>query len=477
MSQDLRNWLAKVDKLEELRTVEGADWRQEIGAVTHLNGKRTDGPALLFDRIKDYPKGFRVLSGAMLTPSRVAVTFGLPVTNSTKELLGTLRKKLHEWDSSLDKFPPRKVKKGPILENIDSGKKVNILKFPVPKWHEEDGGRFIGTGHTVITKDPDTGEVNLGTYRVQAHDATTTGLHISWAKHGWNHIKKYHDRGEAAPVCLSIGHHPAVLGVSAGAMDAGIDYHYLGAIMGAPFDVIEEEVTGLPVPADSEIVLAGWCPPDKTRTEGPFGEFTGYYASGARPDWIVEVKRVYFRNDPIILGAPPGRTHQDYSYYTAAMASAALHNDLEKVGVVNVKGVWNHEIGGGLFFTVCIKQTYGGHSKEAGLYALQLASRGNVIRRYIVVVDDDIDYTDLRDVVWAMCTRADPEKNIDIVRAGRSTPLDPLIRKPNESYAASHAVIDACKPWAWYNEFPKTVDLSDELAKKVQKKFGAKLEL
>jgi UbiD family decarboxylase len=477
MSEDLRDWLAEVEKMEEVRKIEGADWSWEIGAITDVSGKRDNAPAILFDKIKDYPEGFRVLSGSLLTPSRVALTFGLPVGQSAAELLGSLRQKLWEWEANMGKMTPKKVTSGPITENVRSGDKVNLFEFPVPKWHEKDGGRFIGTGHVVITKDPDTGVVNMGTYRVQAHDANTTGLHISRAKHGWNHINKYHARGQAAPVALSVGHHPLVLCTGAGPLDEGVDYRYLGAMMGEPVDIIEDEVTGLPIPADAEIVLVGWCPPDKTRTEGPFGEFTGYYASGARPDWIVEVERVYFRNNPILLGAPPGRGHMEYSYYTAVMAGAALHNELEKAGVVGVKGTWNHEIGGGLFVTVCIQQRYGGHSKEAGLYALQLTSKGNVIRRYVVVVDDDIDYTDLRDVVWAICTRADPEKDIDIIRGGRSTPLDPIIKKPAKAYTASRAIIDACKPWDWIEEFPEAISLSDEAATKVKERWGPALGL
>ncbi|MDP2744657.1 MAG: UbiD family decarboxylase [Dehalococcoidia bacterium] len=477
MSEDLRDWLGKVQSMEEVRTVEGADCGWEIGAITDLNGRRDNAPALLFDKIKDYPPGFRVLSGAFLTPARVALTLGLPPKENTAGLLASLRAKLSQWEEVAGKTPPRKVKTGPVMENIRTGKKINVFEFPVPKWHEADGGRFIGTGHVVITRDPDTGSVNLGTYRVQAHDANTTGLHIAHGKHGWMHVKKYHDRGQPAPVALSVGHHPLVLCLGAAPVAADVDYSYLGAMMGKPFDVIEDDVTGLPIPADAEIVLVGWCPPDKTRTEGPFGEFTGYYASGARADWVIEVQKVYFRNNPILLGAPPGRGHSETSYYESLMASASLHNALDKAGVVNVKGVWTHEMGGGLFVVVCIKQTYGGHSKEAGLYALQFISRGNVTRRFVVVVDDDIDYTDLKDVVWAMSTRCDPEKNIDIIRGGRSTYLDPLIKKPASAVVASRAIIDACKPWSWIKEFPEAISVSPETVNKVKAKWGAKLGL
>ncbi|MBM2832823.1 MAG: UbiD family decarboxylase, partial [Dehalococcoidia bacterium] len=190
-----------------------------------------------------------------------------------------LRSKLPKWEASLEKFKPKIVKTGPILENVLSGKDVDLLHFPVPLWHENDGGRYIGTGDAFITKDPDTGAVNLGAYRVMVCDRKTLTFHIQPTHHGMVHTAKYHARGQAAPMAISLGHHPLFLGISSRRVPEGTEYQYIGAIRGEPVEVIEEEVTGLPIPADSEIVVVGWCPPGKTRMEGPFGEGTGYYGS------------------------------------------------------------------------------------------------------------------------------------------------------------------------------------------------------
>ncbi len=133
---------------------------------------------------------------------------------------------------------------------------------------------------------------------------------------------------------VSVGHHPLIFAVAACEVphEPESEYHFAGAIREQPIRVIEEEVTGLPIPADNEMVIAGWCPPNKSMVEGPFGEWTGYYASGERLEPIIEVERIYYRSDPIILGSPPDQTPHDYSYFLGLIRSALLHNWLEKVG-------------------------------------------------------------------------------------------------------------------------------------------------
>jgi UbiD family decarboxylase len=379
-----------------------------------------------------------------------------------------------QWENSLDKFAPQVVNTGPVMENVLAGNDINVLKFPTPKWNDLDGGRYIGTGNAVITRDPDTGEVNLGTYRVMVHDKNTIGLHISPGKHGRIHMEKYHERGEACPVAVSVGHHPLIYRTACAFMPVP-EYNFIGAIMGEPVKVIEEEVTGIPIPAESEIVIAGWCPPDKTRMEGPFGEFTGYFAGGERPIPIIEVARVYYRNDPIILGSPPHRIRDDTTYHGRIHKSAVLYNELVKNGITDVRGVWT-DPGGIRLIVVSLKQRYAGHAKRAALIASQ-SPTGAYVGRYVIVVDEDIDPSNMEEVLWALCTRSDPEKDIDIIRKCWSTALDPIIRKPTNAFFNSRAIIDACKPYDWIDEFPQSVELSPELESRMKEKWGSILNL
>jgi len=464
---DLRDWLLKVEAMGELKKIDGADWNLEIGYMQDRKIRGDDTSVLLFDNIKGYPSGYRVVTTALNTPSRVALTFNLP-DGSKKELVDTFRQRLPQWEGKLQDFDPKIVKSGPVLENIDSGDKVDLLKFPTPKWHDLDGGRYIGTGCAVITRDPDTGEVNLGTYRVMIHDRKTAGLYISPGKHGRIHCEKYHSAGQPCPVVVSIGHHPLILALSASSVQE-CEYNWAGAIRGKPVEVVSEEVTSLPIPADSEIILAGWCPPGKSRAEGPFGEWTGYYGSMEREAPIIEIERIYYRNNPIILGRPPQRPGAGVDIvFKPIFDSALLHNELIKMGIPDVRSVWISEAAMTPLVIISIEQRFAGHAKRVALVASQSSTLQ--IGRYIVVVDEDIDPTNIQDVIWALCFRSDPAIDIDIVRKCRTTPLDPLHRAGAPLYT-SMAIIDACKPYDRIEEFPPAIQVDPKLANTFAEKW------
>jgi len=470
---DLRDWLAEVEKLGEVKHVDGADWDLEIGTVTALNAKKARPATLVFDKIRGYPAGYRVVTGVVNNAHKMCLVLNMEPTGSNNEFVHLLAKKLAAVEKKVNDFAPVTVKKGPVLENVQKGKEVDMFKFPVPKWHEDDGGRYIGTGHAVITRNKTNGRINLGCYRVAAHNKNTCGLHIAPGKHGRLDFEAYHEEGKPCPVLISAGHHPLFFALSGCEIphEALSEYHYAGALSGTAIDVINEEVTGLPMPANAEIVLAGWCPPGKMMDEGPFGEWTGYYAGGRLPERIIEVERVYYRNNPIILGGPPDRPPSDFSYSLNTMRSAMILNELTEHGVPDVKGVWLGDFGGQQWMVVSIKQRYAGHAKQTAVLVSQSLLSG-ATGRYVIVVDEDIDPTNDQEVLWAMCTRSDPEKDIDIIRRARSNALDPMVRKPTKAFFNSRAIIDACKPFEWIEDFPREIKISAELAESVKKKFG-----
>ncbi len=463
---DLREWLGKVEQIGKLRKIDGADWNLEIGCLELLNVQREDAPVLLFDNIKGYPSGYRVVSSTTSAPSTLGLTYNLPSDCSNQELVEHFRQKLPAWEKSNSsrEFPPKVVKTGPVLENILSGDEVDLFKFPTPKWHELDGGRYIGTGDCVITRDPDTGAVNLATYRIMVQEKRITGLYISPGKHGRIYMEKYHAQGKPCPVAVSVGHHPLQFWGCGG----NHDYEFIGAVRGEPVKVIKEEVTGLLIPAESEIVIVGWCPPDKTMVEGPFGEATGYYATKEQLAPIIEVERIYHRNNPIILGAPPGRVC-DSSYHHGIVGEVRLQNQLKANGISDVRGTYSLSRG---FRVISIKQRYGGHAKRAALIASS-DYRG----RYVIIVDDDIDPSNPAEVLWAICSRSDPEKDIEIIRGTWSSSLDTMIRKPTKRWVNTRAIIDACKPYDWIDEFQKDIRIDPALASKVKEKWGSILDL
>ncbi len=468
MFRDLREWLQEAEKLGQVKVAKGAHWNGEIGAITELVHRQRNKPAILFDEIPDYPSGYRVLVNTIGTNDRMALTWGLPFGLSTMELKEALRQKY----KSLEPIKPIVVSDGPVMENVMTGDQVDLFKFPSPKWHEHDGGRYIGTGSVDITIDPDEGWVNLGVYRVMLMDRNHVGFYISPGKHGRIQRAKYQSMNKPMPVAISCGHDPVIFLVGATEFPYGTsEYEYAGAIKGEPVPVIKAPITGLPIPATAEIVLEGYIMPGETRTEGPFGEWSGYYASDSRPEPIVDVKAVYYRNNPIILGAPASKPPSGQTFFRAFFRSILIEDELAKAGVPDVTGVWTHEVGGArLFLVVGIKQRYPGHAKQAAMVTA-FCHGGGYLGRYIVVVDDDIDVADLNEVMWALCTRVDPAKDIDIIRDCWSGALDPII-PVGEKGLSSRAIINACRPIQWIDKFPQVVGASPELTQKVMSKWG-----
>ncbi|MDP2726156.1 MAG: UbiD family decarboxylase [Dehalococcoidia bacterium] len=459
---DLRGWIQEAEGIGEIAVARGAHWNLEIGAITELARRQKNRPAILFDEIPDYPPGYRILVNALGSNDRMALTWGLPLGLSTMELKARLARKF----KSLDPIKPVVVSSGPVLENAMTGDQVDLFRFPTPQWHEHDGGRYIGTGSVDITIDPEDNWVNLGTYRVMIHDKNHVGFYISPGKHGRIQRAKYLSLNKPMPVAISCGHDPVIFLVGSGEFPFGVsEYDYAGAIKGQPIEVIKGPLTGLPIPATAELVLEGFVVPGETRKEGPFGEWTGYYGSDTRPEPVIEVKAVYYRHNPILLAAPPSKPPNEHAYFRALFRSILIEDDLVKAGIPDITGVWCHEAGGARFFVVvAIKQRYPGHAKQAAMTAA-FCHGGAYLGRYVVVVDDDVDISDLNEVIWAMCTRVDPVKDIEIIRDCWSGPLDPIIPVEDKGLS-SRAIINACRPIKWMDSFPKVVGASPELVEK-----------
>jgi UbiD family decarboxylase len=470
---DLRGWLRLVDELGELRTIRGAHWDLEIGAASEVSYRRQAPPALLFDDVEDYEPGNRVLSGSLSNARRLALTLRLGTDLDDRALVQALRSKPAAWIEAAAGFTPRAVAAGPVTENVLSGDNANLLRFAVPRWHEQDGGRYIGTGCTVITCSPDDPTaINGGAYRMQVQDeGRAASINIESGKHGAMHVREWFARESRAPVAASLGHDPIHLVAAGTEVPRGVsELDYVGAILGRPVDVVHGEVTGLPFPATSEIAVEGWLYPDQKRPEGPFGEWTGYYSGGVEPVLTMQVERVYHRDDPILLGAPPGKPPHDYSYMRSVMKSAMIHDALEGTGLPGLEGVWAHEVGGGRqLLVVAIHQQYAGHSRQAGLLTSQLPAAA-YMNKFVIVVDADVDPRSLNDVMWAVCTRTDPALDIDVLTRTWGSRVDPL-REPGAAPYNTRAVIDGCRPFERIDSFPVVAEASRELCDRVTAKW------
>ena len=480
---DLREWLRNVDTEGELERIHGADCDLEMSAIAEVlyrEGKQPL-PALLFDDIPGYPRGYRTLYGMWASPRRLAKSVGLSIDKfDYTSLVKGCMKQLSERRY----IPPKLVNTGPVLENVLTGNKIDLTKFPSPKFHELDGGRYIGTAVAVIQRDPDNGWVNLGTYRCMVVDRDHFTVHMTEGKHGRYLIdEKYGPRNQVMPIAIAIGTEQAVYYASGRDVSWNVsEYDFAGGIMGEPVEVIEGPYTKLPLPAHAEIVIEGEWLPGEMANEGPFGEWAGYYANLGRlpvPEPVIRVKTILHRNDPIITCMPPSAPPNEQSLFHGAFGSAEIWSKLELCNVPGIKGVWNHAVGSGILFNVIsIKQSFVGHPMQAGLIASQLVTLTHT-GAFTVVVDDDINPYDLYDVMWAVATRTDPERDIHIIPrcfAGSSDPCVPLEEKmkypkPPKPLSKGRAVIDACRPYAGKENWYPVARISSGLRQQVLDKW------
>ncbi len=471
--RDLRDWLDLVDGMGELKHVRGANSEEDIGAITEMLDHADESCCVLFDEIPNYQRGYRVLVNSMGSRRRQAVTLGLdPAAASHEQLLDFWRKLLKGFAP----LPPVVVKRGPVQENILRDNEVNLNRFPAPIWHPGDGGRFIGTASVNIMRDPDTGIINAGTYRNQVFDRNGIGIRVAPPHDGGIIKEKYMKRGKPCPIVTVVGSDPllflaaCVQGTSYG--DSELDW--AGGVRGCPIEVIEGEITGLPIPAHAEIALEGFITTDEFAKEGPYGEWMGYYQDGYPNDRIVRVHRVYYRDDPILLGCPQGKPPHEDNRFLAYLRAAMIWDQLEKAGVPGVCGVWAPPEGGNRLMTVvALKTQYVGHAKQAGLIASQ-CSGGIEMNRLTVVVDDHVDVTSMQDVLWAILARSDPERSVEIIKNTKGSRIDMAIA-PNqrEENANSRMIIDATTPFQWKNH-PLAGDIisTPERTRKILQRWG-----
>src|SRR5712691_10405158 len=261
-SSDLDAWLEKVEALGELKRISAqVDPDLEAATITYLVGGERS-PALLFENIKGHP-GHRALYNMIgCNLSRFCLMIGEQPVDHPLKAVRILQQKLGR------KMPPKEVPPEQAIcnQNIVEGDAIDIRIFPAQRMWPLDGGMYLGTGDAVVTKCPETGRVNVGTYRMMIKGPREVGVYTSPGKDATIDREKWWKMGK-----------PLLFLVSATSLPkTECEYDYYSGINGAPIEVLTSELTGLPLPARAEIVLEGFLYPDETFAEGPFGEFTGY---------------------------------------------------------------------------------------------------------------------------------------------------------------------------------------------------------
>ncbi len=465
---DLRDFVAQCEKVGQLKRVKTeVDWDLEISHICKIAEEKS-GPALLFENVKGYSSP--VLTGAFATTQRLAMILGKDPKLSLVELT-------KEWVnlSVKDVILAKEVKEGPIFENIVDGDKIDTFAFPSPKFYELDGGRYFGTAVFMVIQDPENGKVNLGTYRMGILDDKSVGVQILKGKTADRIMKKYAKQGKKMPACAIIGGDPLHIFASAATVSgAKSGYDVVSSLRGESVEIVKGQVTGLPIPAAAEIVLEGEIDPTQLRNEGPFGEYTGYYTEELIkpiPKPALDVKRVYYRNNPILWETSVGRPVGDQHMLYAFARNASLWMDLEKMQIPGIKSVYTlPEASGRFIVVVSVQQMYPGHADQVGA-AVIASNTGTYGVKMVIIVDDDIEADDLPRVWWALGTRYSPARGTQIINRGRSTPLDPAIGADEVKFITSRIILDATIPYEWKVK-PTEIKLNQPMLDKVKAKWN-----
>jgi UbiD family decarboxylase len=438
--EDLRSFIKTLEAENELlRVPMEVDWEYELaGWVRKSVDMRPKGPALLFENLKGYGPEHRVFSAGVASYPRFALALGLPKDTHPKKIIETFRQRIKKPQ------PPQLVKTGPVKENIIKGNDINLFKFPVPWWTPRDGGRYLGTWHGVVSKNPETGVQNTGMYRVMIYDKNHTGIgFLPFTQIGY-HYSIREKQNKPLEVAVVIGAEEVVPMVAGTGFPPDCDeFGMAGALRGEPLKLVQCETVDLEVPATAEIVLEGLLLPHDRRPEGPFGEHTGYHGGPVRMRPVFRVTAICHRNNPIFRGCLLGKpTTEDHTLYDVAYSAAAL-DMFDTHGPQGVTGVHCPPEGDSISsMVVAMKPHFIGHSRNVGRTVLS-SSVGKYMK-YVVVVDDDIDPFDLGQVWWAIVTRTQGSRDIEVLKYGTTSRSDPSVPRDQPEYT-DKVIIDATK--------------------------------
>jgi 4-hydroxy-3-polyprenylbenzoate decarboxylase len=465
--KDIRTYIDALEAHGELHRIKTeVDSKYELCHVSKVNEEQK-GPALLYENVKGHD--IPVFTSAFTTAKRIAICLEQDPSLSMCQLS-------RKWMELTTKqmIKPEFVDNPPVMENVMEGDDVDLDKFPSPWFYPDDGGRFFGTSAYLVTKDPDTGWTNLGTYRAQVLGKNILGSQIIKGKHGDFHMKKYQERGELMPAAYVVGCDPVLFLASSTMVSSQTDeYDVAGALRGRPVEVFKSDLTGLTYPATAEIIAEGFIDPNELMDEGPFGEYTGYYSGNKGKDYpkpVLRVKRILYRNNPIFWATTVGKPINDIHMIQSLNRTAQLWHDLETMKLPGIQSVYFPAAATGRFWVVAsVKQMYPGHSNQVA-DAINGSTTGHYGVKGIIVVDHDIAADDMDRVWWALATRFDPKRSVLVITRGRSTPLDPGL--PIEAReVVSRVILDACTPYEWTNK-PNEIFMDREVLQKVSDRWN-----
>jgi len=470
--KDLRNAIEILKKNNQLLEIDdhfSSDL--EVSSFTNEVQKR-NGPALLFKNV-DNGK-IPVLMNTFGNMSRLQLLLEKNIDDiisifynivdlfySKPSLL-----KGYEIFKDLKNLSPNLRESGPVKDMKDD---LDLQDLPILKTWPKDAGKYI-TWPVVITKDPENGQYNAGVYRMQVYDGKTTGMHWQKQKTGNVHLMKAKKLGKTLDVAVAIGVHPSILFSAIAPLPEGMnELAFAGLLMGENVDVVKGETVDLYYPANAEIVLEGYVDPNEEKDEGPFGDHTGYYTPVEKYP-VFHIKRIFHRKNLIYHATVVGKLWNE----DVVIGDAIQRMFLPIIKFQNPEIVDLFLPEEGLFNDVAIisiDKKYPGQGRKV---AMSILSMGQMMfTKYVIVVDKDINIRDRKEVMWAIATRTDPARDVEIIKLSVADSLDHASLFQN---AGGKMIIDATnkdKNEGFLKTWPERIyDYNDDEINKKLKKYG-----
>jgi len=438
MAKDLRTFLRDLERQmpeDVVRIKKEISPKFEITAIQQHLENEDRYPLLIFENVKNL-KGerspFKVMTNVFASRQKCTVAMDLPKEKWRMETSMEFARRCNH--------PIKPVivskKEAPVKEVIKTGPSLDLRELPVLTHHEMDGNPYLVDA--IVAADPETGVHNSSHHRMLVRGKDELGLWMS-PRHLWNYCQRAAEKGKALPIAHVLGHHPGFYLATEALVGMETDeYDVIGGVLNEPLRLVPSEAYGdqLLVPADAEIVVEGEVMLDTRDSEGPFGEFTGYYGP-QRWGPVVKVKTITCRKDAYYMNILVG--HPDTSILGGIPKEAGIYEEVKK-SVPGVKAV-HFPISGCCRFHayVSIEKRVDGEGKVAAIASLPYHDE----LKHVIVVDSDVDPFNEKEVLWAVATRVQAGDDVDIVRRVRGGALDP------SSYI--HAVgdkmlIDATRP-------------------------------
>jgi 4-hydroxy-3-polyprenylbenzoate decarboxylase len=511
--ESLRDWVEGLERAGELKRVKAElSPRLEMAEVAD-RAVKSNGPALLFENVEGY-KGARVLMNQFGSERRMRMALGADSLDDVAKRIEALlhpvpptslmdKLKMLPMLAEVSSYFPKVVdsKRAPCKEVVLRGEDVDVLKFPVLTTWPGDGGPFI-TLPCVVTKDPRSGKRNVGMYRMQVYDGETTGMHWQRQKVAAEHLRDRlrataedvvgavdvmartaggttaavdvngvpqhvvaKIRGERMEVAVAIGTDPAVTFSAIVPAPPDVEeYLIAGFLRGKAVEIVKCETVDLEVPATAEIVLEGYVELGELRTEGPFGDHTGFYTMQEEYP-VFHITCITHRKNPIYAATIVGKPPMEDAWMGKAVERIFLplmKLTLPEIVDVNLppEAVFHN------LMIVSIRKSYAGHARKVmnGIWAMGQA----MFTKCIIVVDEDCDVDDLREVTLRVANNIDPERDIQFT-LGPVDSLDHASRMPN---FGSKMGIDATRKWAaegFMRPWPAMLEMPNEVKQRVAK--------